>query len=381
MKVYKTAFKFCTFFIVSVILLTSCSKAANNTNNSNINNTTKNSSENKVNTNNITTSDNNASNNISNKYTIKNYYPFKKDLRLSYEGTGNEFASKEVYVDFIKSNKIQLRNINAGTTLGQVLQYENGQLTLVYSRGEFYYRDDLTSLQSNTKEILLKEPLQKGTSWSLPDGRKRSITSTDASVDTPSGKYKALEVTTSGNNSTTKDYYALNTGLVKTVFTSEGSTVTTSLKGIINDSAVTQTIKFYYPKMTDTDVAIMSKKSTVNLKTNDDIKNIFQTNFRKTSITDAKPLMSNNTKINKLYLNDSEKVVYVDFSKEFITKMNAGSSMESGILTSVVNTLGDYFNVNEVRLTVDGKEYASGHIAMKKGENFKVNYNEVTEVK
>lgn len=379
MKIYKTAFKICTFLIISAILFTSCSKSAAN-NDANINNTAKNSSENKGDTNNGTAS-NNTTNNPSKKYTIKDYYPFKKNLRLSYEGSGNEFASKDVYVDFIKGNKIQLRNINAGTTMGQVLQYENSELTLVYSRGEFYYRDDLTSLSNNTKEIILKEPLQKGTSWVLADGRKRSITGTDVDVDTPSGKYKALEITTTGNNSTTKDYYAVNTGLVKTVFTSEGSTVTTSLKNIINDSAVSQTIKFYYPKMTDTDVVIMFKKNTVNLKTNDDIKNIFQTNFRKTLISDTKPLMSNNTKINKLYLNDSEKVVYVDFSKEFLTEMNAGSSLESSILTSVVNTLGDYFNVNEVRLTVDGKEYASGHIAMKKGENFKVNYDKVTEVK
>ncbi|WP_010234720.1 GerMN domain-containing protein [Clostridium arbusti] len=373
MKKYKTTFNLSIFLIlaVSAILFTSCNKITNIVNNTNSNSITNKNTQ------------NNVSNNATPKtnYTIKNYYPFKENLRLSYAGSGNEYASKDVYVDFIKGNKIQLRSINAGTTMGQVLQYENGELKLVYSRGEFYYRDDLTSLQSNANEVLLKEPLQKGTSWTLSDGRKRSITGTDVAVDTPSGKYKALEVTTTSSNSTVKDYYSINNGLVKTIFTSEGSTVTTSLKKSIPNSNVTQTIKFYYPKMTDTDVAIMFKRNTINLKTNDDIKNIFQDNFRKTLISGTQPLMSANTKINKLYLNDVQKVVYVDFSKEFITEMNAGTSMENGILTSVVNTLGNYFNVAHVKLTVDGKEYSSGHILMKKGENFKVNYNNAVEVK
>lgn len=373
MKKYRTTFAPLIFiiFIVSAVLFNSCNKITDNTNKTNSNSTINNNTQN--NTSNDTTQKTN--------YTIKDYYPFKENVKLSYEGSGNEYASKDVYVDFIKGNKLQLRSINAGTTMGQVLQYENGQLTLIVSKGEFYYRDDLTSLQSNVNEVILKEPLQKGTSWTLSNGRKRSITGTDVDVDTPSGKYKALEVTTTDNNSTIKDYYVVNIGLVKTVFTSAGSDIVTSLKKNIPNSPVAQTIKFYYPKITDTNVAIMYKKNTVNLKTNDDIKNIFQTSFRKTLVDGALPLMSNNTKINKLYLNYNENVVYVDFSKEFITEMNAGTSKENGILTSVVNTLGDYFNVKEVRLTVDGKEYSSGHILMQKGENFKVNYNNATEVK
>lgn len=373
MKKYKTTFNLSIFLILIVlaVLFTSCNKITNNTNNTNSNSTINN------NTQNNTSNDNTQKTN----YTIKDYYPFKKDLRLSYAGSGNEYASKDVYVDFIKGNKIQIRSINAGTTMGQVLQYEDGELKLIFSRGEFYYRDDLTSYQSNVNEVILKEPLQKNTSWTLSDGRKRSITGTNVSIDTPSGNYKALEVTTTGNNSTVKDYYVVNMGLVKTVFTSEGSEIVTSLKNSIPNSTITQTIKFYYPKITATDVVIIFKKNTINLKTNDDIKDIFESNFKKTLINGTHPLMSSNTKINKLYLNYNENVVYVDFSKEFVTEMNAGSSMENGILTSVVNTLGDYFNVKEVRLTVDGKEYSSGHILMKKGENFKVNYTGITEVK
>lgn len=368
MKKYKTTFSLSIFLIliVSAVLFTSCNKITNNSNNTNFNNTIN----------------NNTSNNAQKtNYTIKDYYPFIENLRFSYAGSGNEYASKDVYVDFIKGNKIQLRSINGGTTMGQVLQNGNGELKLIFSIGEFYYRDDLTSYQSNVNEIILKEPLKKGTSWTLSDGRNRSITGIDIAIDTPSGNYKALEVTTTGNNYTLKDYYVVNMGLVKTVFTSEGSDIVTSLKNSIPNSTVAQTIKFYYPKITDTDVDIMFKKNTINLKTNDEIKNIFQNNFNKTIIDGTAPLMSANTKINKLYLNYTENVVYVDFSKEFITEMNAGTSLESGILTSVVNTLGDYYNVKEVRLTVDGKEYSSGHILMQKGENFKVNFNGVAEVK
>jgi hypothetical protein len=61
--------------------------------------------------------------------------------------------------------------------------------------------------------------------------------------------------------------------------------------------------------------------------------------------------------------------------------MNAGAGYESMILQSIVNTLGGYYGVDQVYLTVEGEPYSSGHIAMKKGEFFKVNLNNSVEIK
>ena len=80
--------------------------------------------------------------------------------------------------------------------------------------------------------------------------------------------------------------------------------------------------------------------------------------------------------INSLYLGD-DQIVYVDFSDEFVTEMNAGSGYEQLILQGITNTLGNYYGVNKVYITLEGKPYESGHVLMKKGETFEVDMDQV----
>ena len=101
----------------------------------------------------------------SKQYVINDFFPMKGNLRMKYAGSGNEYAAKDVYVDYLRDNKVQLRIITGGTTVGQILENKNGELKTVFSRGEFYYRDDLTKENSNTNDILIKEPIVKGNTW------------------------------------------------------------------------------------------------------------------------------------------------------------------------------------------------------------------------
>ena len=61
--------------------------------------------------------------------------------------------------------------------------------------------------------------------------------------------------------------------------------------------------------------------------------------------------------------------------------MNAGSGYESMILQCITNTLGIYYGVTKVYLTVEDKPYSSGHIIMKKGQAFIVNLKDCVELK
>lgn len=307
---------------------------------------------------------------------ISDYFPFTPNIRMQYEGIGNEYAEKETYVDYIKYNRIQLRVLNPGTIIGQVIENKDGELRLIASVEEFYNRDDLTSYDNSNPEILLKEPIKKGTSWTLPNGYKRYISNTDVNIKVPAGNFKALEVTTEYPDSTTYDYYVLNIGRVKTVYKSKDFTIETNLSKVEKDAFVNQTIKFYYPDFNN-DRTIFIKQKIV-FKTNDNLKDIFEEYFKKSPKGNFK-LMSSSTKINSLYLNRAENKVYVDFSKEFVSEMNAGSSLESLILQSVTNTLGDYYNVDKVYITLDGKPYSSGHFEVKEGEPFYVDYRKVKE--
>ncbi|MDW8800311.1 GerMN domain-containing protein [Clostridium sp. A1-XYC3] len=314
----------------------------------------------------------------SKQYTINDFFPMKENVRMKYSGSGSEYASKDVYVDYLRENKIQLRIINAGTTAGQILENKNGELKIVFSRGEFYYRDDLTKENSNIRETLIKEPIVKGTTWTLSDGRKRTITAVNDLVTTPAGKFKSIEVTTEEKDSTTKDYYGLGVGLIKSTFQSNGLVVTTTLEKIDKAAVVTQTVKFYYPMPAEDKIG--EKKVVASFKTNDETKAFFEKNFKKAPNSSTTPLITANTKINKLYLNESENKVYVDFSKEFISITNKGTYTEMSVLTSVTNTLGNYYNVGQVCITIEGKPYTSGHIIKKSGEAFDVDYKNIVSL-
>lgn len=346
---------------LAFMFLVSCNK------NSNTNNPTGD----KTPTNNTT--------NQSEKYTIKDYYPFKENVMLTYEGVGNEYAEKTVYTDFINKDKIQIRIINGGTTLAQVLQYTDGELRSLVSEGEFYYRDNLTNNEYTKYEVLLKEPLQKGTSWTLSDGKKRYISAIDKEIQTPSGNYKAIEVTTEYEDSKTYDYYALNKGLVKSIFKASGMEVTTSLEKITENAPVVQTTKFYYPDYAN-DRMVFVKKA-LNFNTNDDTLEVFEKYFKESPNKDISPLIGKNVKISKLYLDQKSNTVMIDFTENLVTEMNAGSGLEAAILKGITNTLGDYYNTTNVIITMNGKPYGSGHILLEEGEVLRTDYKNIIEYK
>ncbi|MCJ7690301.1 MAG: GerMN domain-containing protein [Clostridiaceae bacterium] len=301
---------------------------------------------------------------------IGDYYPFEENIKYTYAGEGNEYATYSVYVDYLRGNRQQIRVNNGGTETVQVLENSDGELRRIYSKGENYYREDVTS-KSNETDVLLKEPLEKGNSWTSSDGSKRSVTSLKVAIKTPLASYECIEVTTVRKDSTNKNYYAADVGLVKTLFSSEGSEVTSSLSKMEKNVPFVQTVKFYYPNGNDGMNYTTAKELSFN--TNDITRKVFEKNFKEVPSKDVGRLISTNTKIKSLYLN-KDNMVYVDFSKEFTQEMNAGSGYESQILQCIANTLGDYYMVKKVYITVEGKPYSSGHILMKKGEAFVVDH-------
>lgn len=315
---------------------------------------------------------------------VKDYFNYQENTRYVYEGQGNEYASYTTYVDYIKENRVQLRSNNGGTETVKVLENRNGELTQLMARGETYFREDFTqslnvnSSSPNKGEILIKEPIAKGTTWTLPDNRKRTISNLEVEVSTPSGNYKAVEVTTEGNGGKTADYYAPNVGLVKTVFTSNGTEVSSTLSKIEKNVPLIQTVRFYYPNGNDGKIYFTNKKLSFN--TNDITRQVFENEFKNPPQANLGKVLGANAKINSLYLNQDNRV-YIDLSQEFVSQMNAGSGYESMILQSVVNTVGGYYGVEKVYLTVNGSPYSSGHIVMKKGEDFSVKLENTAELK
>lgn len=306
------------------------------------------------------------------------YFPIKENTKYIYKGIGNEFASYQVFNDYCTDNRVQQRVDNGGSALVNVYEISDGKIARVFFKGEVYHRSDFLDERNNAQEILLMEPLKKGTSWNLPDGRVRSITKVNTEVDTPMEKFEAIEVTTEGNDGITIDYYAIGTGLVKTVYQANGMEVSSSLKSIEENSTNTQMIQFYFPDL-DSE-KIYYKTKGVLFKTNDSTDSVLEEAYKEAAGESLGDVFTTNTAIRSLTLDD-ENIVRLDLNSAFMAEMNAGTAYEAAILQSITNTFCLYYNAEELILTVEGKPYESGHIMMEKNQSISANYEGITEKK
>ena len=309
--------------------------------------------------------------------SVQDYFPIIENTRYVYEGEGNEFAFYDVYIDYASDNKVQQRINNGGTEQVKVIAIEDGKLVNQFSRGEIYYRQNFLEVTGDQADILLMDPIKEGTTWTLEDSSVRAITDTSADVVTPSGSYKAVEVVTDGQYGKTVDYYVKDIGLVKTVFITEGSEISSSLSKIVEDVSLSQTVRFFYPNIDDS--KYYYKDVEVSFRTNDITGDVLDAIYKEPISSPLGKVFSPNTKINSLYIND-DGIVYIDLNRTFLTEMNAGSGYEGMILQSIANTFGSYYNSEKVILTIDGGLYESGHIAMMEGEYMTVDYNDIVVI-
>ena len=299
------------------------------------------------------------------------YFPVKADTRMAYQGIGNEFAEFVQYTDYIGNGAFQLRTNNGGTETVTVYTADSGAVTEVFKQHETYFRYDYTAERA-TNEPLIKAPIAVGTAWTLANGSTRSITAVSVDVTVPYGTFKALEVTTKNTDSTIKDYYSAGVGLVKRVFTTKDDPsyeVISALEKVEAGSALTQNIRFYYPDHSNNSYGIVFVDRAVAFRTGESVLSKLEDGFKNVPAGSGfSRVMTKGAAINKITCDFATSIVTVDFSKSFITEMNAGSGFEGQILESIGDTLGNYFLTNKVAITIDGGPYESGHFLFRSGD-------------
>lgn len=164
---------------------------------------------------------------------IEDYVTTVVGTVYAYEGFGNEYAAFTMTIDFAQNWTVQQRVDNGGTVLARILEVKDGALVRTFTREESYEPVNYLNEPSNDNEILLKEPIEPGTTWTTKDGRSRTITSVDETIETPSGTYQTVVVETKGTEDLVMDYYAKGIGLVKTVFRSGDTEVSSTLAKIV----------------------------------------------------------------------------------------------------------------------------------------------------
>lgn len=134
---------------------------------------------------------------------------------------------------------------------------------------------------------------------------------------------------------------------------------------------------YYYDAVSDKIVYI---NTTIKVS-GDDAPTVLVNELKKSPNEDISPSLSSEITLNSSKLDKDNSTITLDFSSNFVSAQNLGGGAESSTITAICNTFGNYFNVKNVVLTLDGKPYSSGHILMNDGEAFKVNLEDAVELK
>lgn len=310
---------------------------------------------------------------------IADYFPFRENTKLSYEGIGNEYAEQITFFEFIEGNRAQVKSKNTGTTVVKILEHEDGVLREIYNEAEFYHIENMINTKAEINNILIKEPIELGNSWTTEEGYTREITGLGVKIETTVDTYNALEITTDlGDNKTQKQYYAKGIGLVANIYKDNDIEIKTILKSINKGSEELDLVVFY-PRLSDLENVYVNEKIYFN--TNDSIEDIIRNILRNPKSEGLIPLISEGTVINSIHLDRSSWVLNIDFSEELLSELNVGSSQETEMLKALVNTLGKLYDTDKVYISVEDRPYESGHYALREGENFKVDYEGIKEFK
>lgn len=313
---------------------------------------------------------------------LEDWFPRLENVHYVYDGEGIEFAPFEWTPQFIHENTLQVSESTAGTTVVRIYEYSEDDIVEIFTREETYFREDFvdTGYPSTAEEYetILQLPIEEGHSWESETGATYEITGANIEVETPAGVYDALEVTRILEDYQVVHYYAEGIGLVHRVSYPEGEAageITSSLAEIQED--VSETIPVTLYTIDSQAMGIDTIEAIFTLDTNDPARFALADALRgDVPEMEETPLLTENVDINFMFL-DANNVVNIDFSEELISEMNAGSGTEMLILQSLINSIGSYYNVEEIVLTVENEPYSSGHIVLEEGETLNVDYENV----
>ncbi len=308
--------------------------------------------------------------------TISEYFPFEQNVKYIYK-SNDEIGNQEITTTYVSKETAQQKITAPNNELTCLLEYKDKTLKQVFSNPNFYMYEDVSSYPHNTDITLLKEPLEVGNKWVEEGSTKSEITSVNAVVETPVGKFTAIEITKTFPNGTEKDYYAKGIGLVKTQYFTvtkdyekngvqyKGGTrnVESVLSKIEKSNTFNNDINVYIPNINDDNLT--KKNKQIKIKTGESFIPLFENVLKDKDIN----LLDENTKINSIKLDRNNSKVILDLSSNYI----AGSGTENLILKSLAYTFCDFYKVNGLELKINGENYKSGHFEYKDGETIDMN--------
>lgn len=265
---------------------------------------------------------------------------------------GNGSESKVDYVDFIDeaSQSMQVESRVGEDIQLTFYQWDSSQLIQTGQElTENPYINQLATLTPSpeTNLVLLQAPLQVGTSWQANGSMTSEITAIyqlarlgDLEFD------NVVEVTSVSESGQQQAYYAAGEGLIGILETdSNGELVQAwQAQAIYHDNRIINEIEVMVPSQADS----LVEPSTAPFKwqTNQNYANAFDSLLKDLGI------LNETITVNAVSL--EEGVAVIDFTPGVVAVLNSYDAPEQAVIASIVTTVGDFFNTDQVRLTVSG---------------------------
>lgn len=147
---------------------------------------------------------------------VKAFFPTKTMIKRFSGGFENSGFTHTI--DIVNQDKVQVKQLDAGTGVIFVYQISVNEIRLIFNRevsdGNFE-ENYINSIKNNADKVILKAPIKVGTNWSDSKGGIYEITGVDVQLNTPAGIFDTIEVTFRKGDFEIKRYYAKDIGLVK----------------------------------------------------------------------------------------------------------------------------------------------------------------------
>lgn len=298
---------------------------------------------------------------------LEAYFPIIKDTIWTFED------ESVCWIDFINEDVFQIRIKNDEEYLAKVYIQEESAIYEVATIEDATIKQDYTNFRQY-KHPILKLPLEKGNTWKVEEGTIAEITQTDMKVEVPSGQVNGIEVTIKSGSSIQKLYYGENIGLVKVINKDNATRKIIELEKYEQNTPLKQQVEVYLGDSYSG--KLIRKDQDLSVLTNEEPKHFLTDVLKRVSDEQYILAIPKNAIIENIYVDQDTKKLYLDMSKEYY-EMNYTPRQEQMAIESLVSTVGAYYGVNRVVLTVGGEPYRSENIEYKVGESIPLELNKI----
>ena len=277
---------------------------------------------------------------------IDNYVPLIKDTQWIYQINGDEKDLMTVYIEYATDNVFQVRFENDYEDIIRVYTSEMEGFYEVAKLEATPQKIDYT-LTRQYKKPLISRPIEKASEWQVDEDTRAKIYHKTKDF---------IEVSYKGDmtNQAIYVHYEEKVGPTKIEIKKASETHCLELIEVKKGLAVQELIDIYYVDRTTKELKRIIQD--VGIMTNEEPKHFFTDLFKKVPNDTYYETFSADTVINKIYLDQEESRVYIDLNTAY---QAVHETFEEKVfaLKSLAYTVGHYYDVEYVNLSIEGEPY------------------------